>query len=79
MVEKFGKEQLCSGNGVLDVAGGRGAVAFELQVVHNIPTTVVDPRPQKLSRAQHKVIIGTSIFNKLVAFLFPHEIAQIVW
>lgn len=56
LVEKFGKSKLSSGNGVLDVAGGRGAVAFELQVVHNIPTTVVDPRKQKLSRAQYKVI-----------------------
>jgi hypothetical protein len=31
--------------GVLDVAGGRGDVAFELATVHGFPVTTVDPRP----------------------------------
>lgn len=31
--------------GVIDVAGGSGAVAFELACAHAIPVTIVDPRP----------------------------------
>jgi hypothetical protein len=40
--------------GVIDVAGGRGEVAFQLQTLRGIPTTVIDPRPGKLSRSQHR-------------------------
>jgi hypothetical protein len=38
---------------VLDVAGGRGGVSFELLTRHGIPCTLVEPRAQKLSRVQH--------------------------
>jgi len=41
--EHFGLENLQRG-GVLDVAGGRGEVAFELAVKRGIPCVVVDPR-----------------------------------
>ncbi|KAA6425158.1 MAG: hypothetical protein FRX49_04653 [Trebouxia sp. A1-2] len=50
----FGSEVLSQGSGVLDVAGGRGDVSFELQTVRGIRCTLVDPRPQKLSRSQRK-------------------------
>ena len=30
--------------GVIDVAGGRGALAFALHALHGVPCTVVDPR-----------------------------------
>ena len=46
----FGHDQLCRGSGVLDVAGGKGVLAFELLNVHGIPCTVVDPRPLSLKR-----------------------------
>ena len=45
---------LCAG--VLDVAGGRGEVAFCLQLVHGVPATVIDPRPAKLSKAQRALL-----------------------
>lgn len=51
LVETFGAEALALGSGVIDVAGGRGALSFELLNVHNIPSTVVDPCPSlRLSR-----------------------------
>eukprot|EP00667_Euglena_gracilis_P016547 EG_transcript_17320 len=47
--------------GVVDVAGGRGELAFELAVVRQIRTLVVDPRPVRLSRWQHRYITNNGI------------------
>ena len=44
LVDTFGEERLRSGAGVVDVAGGRGELSFELCQVRGIPCTVVDPR-----------------------------------
>ena len=35
------------------MAGGRWEVAFNLHTLRGIPTTLIDPRPQKLSKKQH--------------------------
>jgi hypothetical protein len=35
---------------VLDVAGGKGALAFELVNLNGLPATVLDPRPLALRR-----------------------------
>lgn len=57
LVKTFGKDILSSGTGVIDVAGGRGELSFELAVKHDVPTTLLDPRhPGKLSKAQRKLI-----------------------
>lgn len=50
--ETFGKELLS--RGVLDVAGGKGEVSFELSVKRGYRSVVVDPRPVKLSKPQFK-------------------------
>lgn len=54
LVDTFGSSYLSSGSGVLDIAGGRGNVSFDLWNVRHIPSTLIDPRPLKLSRVQHK-------------------------
>lgn len=43
--ETYGLENLRSGGGVLDVAGGKGDLALKLLIHAGIPTTIVDPRP----------------------------------
>lgn len=42
LIATFGMELL--GRGVIDIAGGRGDLSFELSVKRGIPCTVVDPR-----------------------------------
>lgn len=56
LVQCFGVNSLADGTGVIDVAGGRGAVSFELSVKRGIPCTVVDPRPMKWNRRQAAAI-----------------------
>lgn len=43
LVETFGADHLASGRGVLDIAGGRGDVSFELWNKRRIPCTLIDP------------------------------------
>ncbi|KAL6757797.1 hypothetical protein V8C86DRAFT_2613633, partial [Haematococcus lacustris] len=56
IVEQYGVAALNRGSGVLDVAGGRGALSFQLQVRHGVKVTLVEPRPLKLSRQQHRLL-----------------------
>ena len=51
ILETYGKDHLCNGV-VLDIAGGRGDLAFELGMKNNLNCEVVDPRPRKLKRWQ---------------------------
>ena len=44
LVAELGLETLRAGGGVLDIAGGRGAVAFALQAHNGFRTTLVDPK-----------------------------------
>jgi hypothetical protein len=56
IVASFGLERLKQGTGVLDIAGGKGALAFALSR-YGIAATVIDPRPSdkvNLSRLQKK-------------------------
>ena len=58
LVAKFGRAALENGP-VLDVAGGRGELAFELQVVHGIAAVLVEPRDYgegRLTRRQRKAL-----------------------
>ena len=50
LLDTFGRGALAAGAGVLDVAGGKGALAFELANLNGLPATVLDPRPLALGR-----------------------------
>lgn len=58
LVQTYGHAYL-SGGVILDVAGGRGDLAFELAVKSGLSCQVVDPRPNKLKRWQAKLIKKT--------------------
>ncbi|KAG0044335.1 hypothetical protein BGZ83_010429 [Gryganskiella cystojenkinii] len=45
--ETFSREFLTSGAGVLDIAGGRGDLSWELQTRQGIKSTIVEPRAGK--------------------------------
>mmetsp|Transcript_856 Transcript_856/g.935 ORF Transcript_856/g.935 Transcript_856/m.935 type:complete len:435 (+) Transcript_856:80-1384(+) len=48
--DQYGIELLNSGSGILDVAGGKGELAFKLLNYAGIKTTIVDPRPYNTLR-----------------------------
>jgi hypothetical protein len=50
LVSVFGEEYLRSGSGIVEVAGGKGELSFELMNLNNIPSCVFDPRPLELKR-----------------------------
>jgi len=58
LLNVFGKAYLSSGSGVLDVAGGKGEVSFELLNLNGVPCTVIDPRELCLLRCQKKYSRG---------------------
>ena len=59
LMDTFGQEQLKKGSGVLDIAGGKGELSFELLNLNGIQATVVEPRALQLWR-QHKWMLVTS-------------------
>eukprot|EP01012_Entosiphon_sulcatum_P040504 TRINITY_DN5415_c0_g1_i1.p1 TRINITY_DN5415_c0_g1~~TRINITY_DN5415_c0_g1_i1.p1 ORF type:complete len:383 (-),score=35.16 TRINITY_DN5415_c0_g1_i1:5-1153(-) len=58
LVSEFGLEMLCQGSGVLDVAGGKGELAFQLTHLNAVPCTVVDPRELRLHQYRKKLQFG---------------------
>lgn len=62
MTSTFSKQDLA--NGVLDVAGGRGELSFELSVSHSLNCTVVDPRPVRLNKYQHRRLSEALVMSK---------------
>ena len=58
ILQTYGREYLSSGT-ILDIAGGRGDLSFELGVQENLVCEIVDPRPTKLKRWQANIIKKT--------------------
>ncbi|KAJ1625906.1 hypothetical protein T492DRAFT_843605 [Pavlovales sp. CCMP2436] len=48
LVATYGLERLAKGSGVLEVAGGKGEISFQLVKINGVPATNVDPRPGRL-------------------------------
>ena len=58
-IRVFGEEYLKEcGSGVLDVAGGKGELAFEFLNLNGVMSTVVDPRSMDLYRYKRKLRFG---------------------
>ena len=67
LIETFGNSKLLSkGCGVLDVAGGRGEMNFELNVLRNVKCTTIDPRPSKLSKRRLRLVEERNRVSKKV-------------
>lgn len=69
LIDTFGRELLHHGSGVLDIAGGKGELSFELVNLNNIQATVVEPRPLQLWR-QHKWLLVN--LPAAAAKCYPH-------
>ena len=59
LADTFGRDVLGSGTGLLDIAGGKGELSFELANLTGVPTTVVDPRPLQLDRFIKRCVAST--------------------
>ena len=56
IVDRFGRSLLEAGP-VLDVAGGRGQLAWELQCVHGLRAVSLDPRTAKVPRKSRRKLL----------------------
>ena len=65
IVDRFGRSLLEAGP-VLDVAGGRGQLAWELQCVHGLRAVSIDPRMAKVPRKSRRKLL-----RKRLAALTP--------
>jgi ubiquinone/menaquinone biosynthesis C-methylase UbiE len=55
LIDTYGHERLASGTGILDVAGGKGELAWELSCLSGLRATLVDPRKPELERYLRKL------------------------
>ncbi|KAG2440768.1 hypothetical protein HXX76_003624 [Chlamydomonas incerta] len=62
LVAAYGRDFLNSGTGVMDVAGGRGALTFYLTLQCGVRCTLVEPRrAAALSRQQHRDLAAAGV------------------
>ncbi|KAG0223217.1 hypothetical protein BGW41_005682 [Actinomortierella wolfii] len=71
LIDTFSRDFLASGRGVLDIAGGRGDLSFELQTRQGIPSTIIDPKPDKGFRKWQRRWVDE--FKKKTARSTAHE------
>jgi len=56
VVSTFGVDYLNRGEGVLDIAGGKGSVGYELWLQHRVRCTLVDPVLRKVGKSRRKAL-----------------------
>ncbi|KAG0262705.1 hypothetical protein BG011_009835 [Mortierella polycephala] len=67
LISTFTRDFLNSGTGVLDIAGGRGDLSWELQTRQGIQSTVIEPRPGKgMRKWQRKWLEKFKVGNQRV-------------
>uniref|UniRef100_A0A7S0T091 C3H1-type domain-containing protein n=1 Tax=Mantoniella antarctica TaxID=81844 RepID=A0A7S0T091_9CHLO len=59
LVDTFGVDALrrcpsSGGEGVIDIAGGRGMLSLELALTHHVRATLVEPKPLRLNKAYQR-------------------------
>jgi hypothetical protein len=54
LIDTYGASYLRDNGGVVDVAGGRGVVGLSLLLEHDVPVTLVEPRPVKMNSTWRK-------------------------
>jgi hypothetical protein len=67
LLDTFGEKLLASGTGVLDVAGGKGDLSFQLMNLNNIRSTIVDPRQVYLDAVVRQYRTGMFHRNAIFA------------
>ena len=65
LLEVFGRVFLASGSGVIDVAGGKGQLSFELVNLNAIQSTVWDPRELDLAHFVERYQLGMYHRNEI--------------
>ena len=55
LVAEFGAAFLRQGSGVLDIGGGKGDFALQITNLHDVPTTIVDPRVPAMQKCQRRL------------------------
>ena len=58
LMDQYGVNVLAAGSGVLDVAAGKGSLAFEFVNLCGIPCTTLDPRPPDVRKVSNWLLDG---------------------
>ena len=85
LIDTFGVDLLRSGSGILDIAGGKGEISFELENLNHCKSTIIDPRNYiDFSRFQKKLLKGFYHRNEMISEKFndsiqlPNSIDEII-
>jgi hypothetical protein len=83
LLNQFGIDTLRSGSGILDIAGGKGVISFELVNLNQCKSTIIDPRNSiDYSKLEHKLLTGlyhrTTPLQMFIHCPIPQSAGQII-